>query len=107
MSLKTIFQSDIQAIEADFDNVTFNWQGEDYLCHVSGDTVDATLEVGGFSVTADKVLVVRTNVFTDSIFPKQTQQLTFDSKTYRIDKVIKNANSAFLRLVLTDVNRGV
>ncbi len=74
---------------------------------MSGDTTDATLESGGFSFQADKVLVVRKELFTDSIVPKQTQQLTFDGKTYRIDKVVNNANNAFMRLVLVDINRGV
>jgi len=100
-----IIEKDLVEDEADEAEV-FEWSGEEYPCHCSGDSTESTLEIGGFSVTADKVLVVRQSLFSD-IFPRQTQTLKFKSKTYRIDKVVRNSNNAFMRLILTDRDKGI
>ncbi len=105
MTLSETILSGLKTIEADLGNQTFTWKGEDYICHPSGDTTDATLSDGGFDIAADKVLVVRKELFTNGIFPKSQEKLVFNNQSYRIEQVRNNATNSFLRLVCSSANK--
>ena len=100
-------QADLAVIETDLDSVEFTWKSENYLCSPASVNQTNDLGIGGFGENISKVLVVRKNAFTDSLYPASKEFVTYDGKEYRIATVVENANKAFLRLLLVDDNQGV
>lgn len=100
-------QADLAGIISQLDTPAFLFNGETYACIPSSVTEGKTLEIGGFEVEADKVLTVSAAAFTDGIYPEPLQKVTYMLKDYRIGKVVKNVNGAFLRLFLVDYVKGI
>jgi len=107
MTLKDIINRDLQTIAADLDNPVITWNGEDYECVPSSNGILASLEDGGFAIEADFIANVRKELFTDDIYPKSQQKLTYNNADYRIITVRHDASSAFVRLFCNSINRGV
>jgi hypothetical protein len=99
--------ADLQTIESDLGDQEMTWKGEDYVCMPSSNNTQATLEEGGFSVAVDLIINVRTDLFTDDVYPARKESLTFNNKTYRIAKVTEEPIGGFIQLMLVDMNKGV
>jgi|SRR6185369_9096840 len=108
MTLQEIIGNDLEdVIEKDLGNQTITWKDEDYFMVPSSEDTMNSLDIGGYDVVIDKVVNVRKNQFTDDIFPKSQEQVTFADKIYVIQKVKEDATRAFYKLFLTDPNRGI
>lgn len=107
MSLADIIKADLQLINADLGEPTITWNDEDYECIPSSNGSTSNLEEGGFSVDADLIINIRKELFTDEVFPQAQQKLTYNDVVYRIQTVRTDATNTFLRLVCTDINKGV
>jgi len=67
---------------------------------------DYDLADGGFNENLDLVLKVRTNLFTDGIYPQPQQTLTFKGRDFRIEKVDNTDTfGVMLKLALKDTTR--
>ena len=102
MSLKDTIQADLATISTDLGDPVFTWNGEDYLCIPSSTNVDEFLGIGGFNINYARTITVNLNLFTDTIYPREKDRVTFEGTEYRIEKRIWNANNSFMRLVLVD-----
>lgn len=99
-SLATTIEASLKQIEAVQGDNTFEYDGETFLCHVGQQTVSSVLETGGFDETQQIVLVVRKSVFTDEIYPQESEKIIFREVTYYIDTVNTDASNVFLNLAL-------
>lgn len=102
MTLKEIMQQDLGSIADDMENPTFEWNGEDYECIPSSTNVDEALGIGGFNINFARTLTVNKELFTDELFPKEKDRITFEDQEYRIERRINNGNNAFIRLICID-----
>lgn len=100
-------QTDLSMIEGELDSQTFTWNDLDITCIPSSRTDTKELEGGGFELGADKILTVSLSNFPNGVLPISQQSVNFGGKQYRIEQVVTNVNSAFLRLFLVDKNKGV
>ena len=99
--------ADLESIEADLDNQEMTWMGNTYPVIPAGAGALLELEEGGFGSVIDLILKVRTNLFTDGIYPLSQQKIVVDNKNYRIDSVNKDPFGVMLKLNLVDDTRGI
>jgi len=106
MSLKAIIEQDLLVIQADFGNPVFTFAGTDYPCHPGSGGSELILGQGGYEQVADLVLVVRAIDIADITLRAQNV-ITYNSKVYRIAKLIESPTQAFYRVVCVSNTRGV
>lgn len=104
MNLKETMQADLGAIATDLGDQVFTWNGEDYICIPSSTNVEGELGIGGFNINNSRTITVNKDLFTDDLYPKEKDIITFNDTRYRIEKRINNANDAFLHLILIDTD---
>jgi hypothetical protein len=93
-------------MEKNLGGPTFNWAGADYPCVPNQATASKILGLGGFALTADLLLFVRTVVL-PAVGPKEKQILMFSGKKYRIDKLGVLPGEEVVTLVCNDASEGV
>ena len=111
MALRDDMAADLAELEIemapDGENAeTFTWPvgGSDYKCVRGSVRRGKTLGSGGYSLDADLVLYVRTELLATRPTPKQL--LTYGDRNFRIDDVVTvAAGEAFIKLVCTDPNQ--
>jgi hypothetical protein len=95
----------LETIEAE-NPQTFSWNGSSYKC-VSGELMATKdLESGGFALQADRRIVVRRALFTDTQ-PQPKQTITMDARLLRIDSIEASTDGAFYVLTCNDPTRGI
>jgi hypothetical protein len=104
MGLRDEIAADMQGIEADLDNPTGNYLGQDYACIPAGNSRMTTLEVAGFEGEVHFSVRIRRAVLGD-VVPEVGKKFTYDGTEYRIVSVYKDAFGAFYLLHLQDRNR--
>ena len=101
-------EADLLTIQADLENPVFIFDSQEFpAISVSSLTEALTLDdSGGFSQEQGLVIVVRITDF-DGVTPpvSQKDKITYKSTVYRVERVIENANSAFIKLIVIDPNR--
>jgi hypothetical protein len=107
MALIDIIKQDLESIYTDLGNPYITFNGEDYPCIASSVGATANLEIGGFSVDTDLVITINKSLFTDEIFPKYQQLITYNLKNYRIISVRTDVTGALIRLFCQDDSRGI
>lgn len=86
-------------IITDKGNNVISWRNEDYLCSNSGISNAKGLEVGGYSLEQKNSFTILTSNFTEGVYPKEQEKITYKGKKYRIMEVIYDDNNAFIRLI--------
>ncbi len=101
MTLADTIKNDLLTIEADLGNQVFTWDGEDYICIPSTDErlVESDSVRGNFIVQRVLNLTVRTNLFSDSLFPSAQDTVKYKSAIYRIVNVKQDPTGALLKLI--------
>lgn len=95
---------DVEAISAELggsENTppVFTWNGTDYECVPSTANHNKTVDVGGFSLMADLILSVRTDLFDNGVYPEeQKSKITYKSKVYRVITIGYVNHGAVIRL---------
>jgi hypothetical protein len=107
MSLKDTITSDLQTIESDLESPLVTWSGEDYICIPSSDSDSISLDIGGFSQSADIIFSIRKSLFANDVYPTSQQKVTYNSKVYRIETVREDVTQSFIRLICVDTNKKV
>jgi hypothetical protein len=102
-ALTSAIESGLKQIESYMDSPTFEYDGEQYSCHVGSQAVTNVLEVGGFAETQQIVLVVRKSQFTDGIYPQENDKITFRDVVYFVDIINTDATNTFLNIPLKKV----
>jgi hypothetical protein len=106
-NLSDIISNDLNSISFDLGNPSFIWKNEEYICVPSGVSDNMDLGMGGLLDIQELVLNVRKSLFTDSIYPKSQDKITYKGIVYRIQNVRQDSTQAFLRLSLTNPNQGI
>ena len=108
-ALGDIVASDLATIEQDMGSPAFTWQDETFTCLPGSAAETLVLGDGGLEVQADLVLNVRKVLFTDNIYPRPQQTLTYslDNKTYRIASVKQEPLGVYLKIILLSAKKGV
>jgi cell division protein YceG involved in septum cleavage len=99
MSLKNIIQDDLQSIIAEKANDNLVYRGEEYQCVASGVNNQKSLEAGGYSLEQHNSFTILKSDFTDGIYPKEQEKITYKGVKYRIVECIHEGNDAFIRLI--------
>lgn len=106
MTNQELIEKDMAYIEGQLGNQVMTWQGSPYVCSPSSTMEYAILDEGGFNVELSMLLKVRKSLFSNSVYPKKQQTLTYNGKIYRIQKVSDEPFSVFIKLFLTDSSKG-
>ena len=106
-TLKEIMQADLLLIQADLENPTFVFDSYEIPCSQGSPEAALSLdEASGFTEVAALVLVVRMDDMEGITMPvAQKDKITFRSVSYRVNNVVINPNTAFVKLVCVSANR--
>ena len=86
-------------------NQAITWNGLDYPCIATRKRKGANLEMGGWGIDAELIVIVRGSVF-GGVLPARGQTITFAAIDYRINDITTAPGDAFLRLACVDASRG-
>src|SRR4051812_2503941 len=84
---------------------TVEWKSESYPCVPADLNLMEELGIGGVGTDADKILLFRTEVFSNAIYPRTREFMIMDNKTFQIEHVVLYTNKAGLVVYLKDPNR--
>lgn len=100
-TLKDTILKDLLTIENDLGSPFFTWDGIDYVCAPSSDEklLTSDTERGNFRVQRVLRLTVRTNVFSDNVFPTSQDHIQYKLATYRVVDVKQDPTGAMLKLI--------
>jgi hypothetical protein len=102
MSFQTEIAAALQEVEAILSK-SLTWNSTTYACNPSGLSKQNELGPGGFSGESTISFSIRKALFTGAL-PQPGQSVVFESTTYKIDEVVTDASSAFVRLICIDPN---
>jgi hypothetical protein len=105
MSYASSINKSLIYIESELGSNVFIWNGDEYACAPSGYGKAASLEEGGMGLESDLIVNVRTELFTNNIYPLANDIINYKDKEYRIINVRMNVTQTFLRLNCADVNK--
>src|SRR4051812_14066892 len=89
---------DMESAEDYFGN-SFQWQGTDYPCLTSNESLEYDLGTGGRSTIKTLKVTVRTELFGDaSSYPQPDNVITFNSSNYKVSNVRLDASGLVLVL---------
>lgn len=112
-SLAKEIAADLTKIEPELGDVTFIWKNKTYNCIASITQFSRDLQEGGFSTEKMCTMVVRlkdaeqNNVFTTLPEPQQIITISIDNSLYRIESVKKHPTQSYIRIIATNITRGV
>lgn len=99
MSLTEIIQSDLKSIIAEKGNNTLTYKNEEYNCVASGISNAKNLEAGGYSLEQQNSFTIVKSDFSNGIYPREQEKITYNNVKYRIVEVIHEGNDGFIRLI--------
>lgn len=103
MSLDTsIFDADLVAAIADLP-ASMTWKGAVYSVAASDITKGKRLEMEGFYVEADLMVVCRSADFSSQ--PEQQDTISIGGTTYRVERIMGAADAVSFTLYCTEVTR--
>ena len=104
MNLQDAIPFALEKIEGYLGDKSFTLNGEEYACHVGSTAETAQLD-GLYTAGISKILVVRKELFTDGVYPREKQTLIYNDVTYRISTVVESSTEDFFQLILEEPNK--
>jgi len=117
MSLRNDIVTDLQTIEADLDNPTFEWQGNSYNFIPSITMFNRELELGGYQIVKLLTATVRlfdysegdyTAIFSNGMpSPQQIIYYPLDNSNYRIESIKIDPTNSYMRMICHSTTKGL
>ncbi len=106
MTIKEEIQADLAEIQADrdYEAITFvDFPGEEFQCYASARAKAGRLKEGGIDLEYDLSVTIGRALFAagDAGLPSIKSSATFDGTRYNVEKVLKFAGGAFVRIFFT------
>lgn len=95
MSIATEIADGLTELEADFP-ATFVWNSTSYKCLAGSESREVTAAEWGLEQEDSLSLIVQLAQFGTGAKPAERQQITFNSRSYRIETIEKAPQDAFV-----------